>query len=192
MPERQYKDAITYEPKFVEIIKEKERIDLLKDENILLLLKILRFNKNPMTIEDLETGFREKGNQKSIKTIYRYLSKLENANLITHAGKRVLSVNNKIRTQTLYTRTARIFLPHFDPSEEMDFSPEKKSIPSERDRSSGPTRTISRWGVLKMSSRLSAAGILVMDGENVFVANRWLTENEKPDAKNSAHQDQRR
>jgi hypothetical protein len=72
-----------------------------------------------MTFKEREEAFRSEGKEKSNKTIYRYLKRLEDGNLVVQAGKRVWTdENKKIKTDTLYMRTAKIFFPKKGKKEE--------------------------------------------------------------------------
>ncbi|MFX0170345.1 MAG: hypothetical protein ACFE9L_00335 [Candidatus Hodarchaeota archaeon] len=115
----EYQDAITYTQDLIKEISDPSTIKLFEDKNLMLVLKFLR-TKNSMTVKDLEDSFAEVGEKKSDKTIYRYLKKLEEADLVVPAGKRVFpSDKKKIATQTLYMRTAKIFFPIKTPETEV-------------------------------------------------------------------------
>ncbi|MFX0114518.1 MAG: hypothetical protein ACFFB3_08215 [Candidatus Hodarchaeota archaeon] len=129
MSDSEFQDAITYFPEALRIIKDKKALKLLKDENLRLVLKFLRNNKQPMTVKELERAFKEKAKLKSDKTIYRYLNKLEKADLVVQAGKRIFTdEKKKIRTQTLYSRTAKIFLPDYSAEKAQSLTPEEKRM----------------------------------------------------------------
>ncbi|MCG3224156.1 MAG: hypothetical protein H7647_06795, partial [Candidatus Heimdallarchaeota archaeon] len=64
-------------------------------------------NKGPLTINNILDEYKEEKNEKSIKTIYRYLGKLTDKDMVTKCGKRVYE-NNK--SDTLYGTTAKFFL----------------------------------------------------------------------------------
>jgi DNA-binding transcriptional ArsR family regulator len=82
------------------------------DPNLSQILLILRDSNKPMTVDELEESFKAIDQEKSSKTIYRYLKKLEDAELVVQAGKRVFSRDmKKIRTKTLYMRAAKLFFP---------------------------------------------------------------------------------
>ena len=119
MSDPQYKDAITYQQPLAMEIIDPEVINLFYDDNLMKVLDFLRTENEAMTVKDLEIAFEEFGKEKSTKTIYRYLKKLESANLVVPAGKRVFPLDKKLKTQTLYMRSARIFLPMMDHSEEV-------------------------------------------------------------------------
>jgi hypothetical protein len=105
------KDAITQKQAFVLEITDDEALQLFHDENLMYILTLLR-STTFMTFKELEEAFRSKGKEKSNKTIYRYLKRLEDGQLVVQAGKRVWSdEKKKIRTETLYMRTATIFFP---------------------------------------------------------------------------------
>ncbi len=164
-------DVITYEQKAVEIVKEREKVEMFYDQGYWPILVILR--EGPLTVKEMteksniliEKKFRpeldkkfkdfeftkenlkelfEKANvfseeekkqfedkkslsdsdkkliierikeyklskeQKSEKTIYRYVKDLTQSGLIVAAGQRV--VTGKTATETLYARKARIFI----------------------------------------------------------------------------------
>lgn len=102
-------DVITYNQQIVKVIEEEKTLKILKDENLLPVLKILQ--KGPMTIADLVEFFKKSGEEKSDKTIYRYLHKLIQVKLVAKAGKRIVSVTEEnLKSETLYMRSARIFI----------------------------------------------------------------------------------
>jgi len=107
-------DALTQKQAFVLEITDDEALELFHDENLMYILTLLR-STTYMTFKELEEAFRSKGKAKSNKTIYRYLKRLEEGQLVVQAGKRVWSdEKKKIRTETLYMRTAKIFFPKKD------------------------------------------------------------------------------
>ncbi|MFX0185452.1 MAG: hypothetical protein ACFE95_20405, partial [Candidatus Hodarchaeota archaeon] len=119
MPDSEYQDAITYTQDLIKEISDLNTIKLFEDKNLMLVLKFLR-TKSSMTVKDLEESFTKVGEKKSDKSIYRYLKKLEEADLVVQAGKRVFpSDKKKIATQTLYMRTAKIFFPIKKPETEV-------------------------------------------------------------------------
>ena len=108
MSESQSQDAITYRQELLKIIRDEDAAKQFEDRNLFLVLKFLR--KGPMTLEDLVIAFKEANDEKSDKTIYRYLNKLGKTSLVARAGKRIsTNEENQITTQTLYTRTAKVF-----------------------------------------------------------------------------------
>ncbi|MHA1759454.1 MAG: ArsR family transcriptional regulator [Candidatus Heimdallarchaeota archaeon] len=101
------RDIITNKQKIVQVLSGNEVEELLSDNNHRNLLHFLF--KGPLTVEELEIAFHDSGNEKSDKTIYRYLNKLKKAGLVIEAGKRIFSdQNNQIKTQTLFSRVAKI------------------------------------------------------------------------------------
>jgi DNA-binding transcriptional ArsR family regulator len=110
--EQEYKDIITYEPRGLKIVDDEKGLQILKDPNLFPIIAILR--KKPMTVKEIEAAYSEEAKKhdthapKSDKTIYRYLKTLEEAGLVTPAGQRV--VIGKTATETLFSRTAHIFL----------------------------------------------------------------------------------
>ncbi len=103
------KNVVTFKQKPVIIIRDKETLDLFKDENLGYVLKFLR--KEPMTIGDLEESFKKVGIEKSDKSIYRYLHKLLHVKLVAKAGKRITSkTSDNLTSETIYTRAAIAFI----------------------------------------------------------------------------------
>ena len=89
-------DVITYTQPIVKVIEDEKAIDVMKDTNLIPVLRFLR--KGPMTINDLVDIFKKKGDQKSDKTIYRYLQAPVKAKLVAKAtvnSPRFLSDNLK-------------------------------------------------------------------------------------------------
>lgn len=103
-----YHDAITpgYSPKAMKHIPTERNDPIVFDSNYLFLRRILN-NKGPLTIDNILEEYKEDKNEKSIKTIYRYLGKLTDKDMVTKCGKRVYE-NNK--SDTLYGITAKFFL----------------------------------------------------------------------------------
>ncbi|HUT80368.1 MAG TPA: winged helix-turn-helix domain-containing protein [Candidatus Bathyarchaeia archaeon] len=102
-----YKDIITNDQKIVQVITDDEIEEILDDDNHRQILQFLF--KGPLTVEELELAYKQSGKLKSDKSIYRYLSKLKKVGLVIEAGKRIFSdKDNQIKTQTLFTRVAKI------------------------------------------------------------------------------------
>lgn len=102
-------DVITYTQKIVKVIEDDETTKVIQDENLFPVLKYLQ--KGPMTIMDLVAFFKKIGEEKSDKTIYRYLHTLIKAKLVAKAGKRIISITeNELKSETLYMRTAKAFI----------------------------------------------------------------------------------
>ncbi len=122
MSEKKFKDAITYSQPLMKEITDLKTIQLFKDENLMCVLKSLRNSSGVMTVRELKDDLK-----KSDKTIYRYLKKLEDAGLVVQAGKRVFSADErKIKTQTLYMRTAKIFFPVMKPEDKEECNEEEQ------------------------------------------------------------------
>jgi len=103
------RDVITYNQRIVMKITDKEIALYFHDKDYGILLKFLR--SGPKTIKEIESAYLEEGNEKSDKTIYRYIKTLDELGLIVEAGKRIYTdENNKNKTVTLYMRTAKVFL----------------------------------------------------------------------------------
>jgi len=102
-------DVITFRQIPVKIINDADTLEFFKDPNLKLVVAFLK--RGPMTITDLERLFKKKGNEKSDKSIYRYLHKLIQAKIVAKAGKRVTSTDEEnLASETLYTRTAKAFI----------------------------------------------------------------------------------
>ena len=102
-------DVITYKPEKLVFIKDEKKNKLFEDENLHYVLKFLR--KGPMTILDLSDAFKHIDDEKSDKSIYRYLHKLIQAKLVAKAGKRITTKNESdLTSETLYMRTAYAFI----------------------------------------------------------------------------------
>ncbi|NHJ85765.1 MAG: hypothetical protein FK734_09905 [Asgard group archaeon] len=105
----EYQDAITFRQSVVKVLKDRKITTRFKDPNHYKVLKILR--KGPMTISDILSHFENMGEEKSDKSIYRYLNNLIKSKLVAKAGKRIYTKNEQIiNTDTLYIRTAKIFI----------------------------------------------------------------------------------
>ena len=101
-------DIISYKQKMILIIEDNKMNKLKSDENFYTIIKALR--KGPMTVNELVKKFEEAGIKKSDKSIYRYLKSLIEMKLVARAGKRITSLDEKdLQSETIYTRTARIF-----------------------------------------------------------------------------------
>lgn len=102
-------DVIINKEKIVKTIFDKKSAKCLSDDkNCQLLLSFLL--TGPMTFEDLKQAFKSVQAEKSDKTIYGYLNKLKKANLVMETGKRIITFSeSKIKTLTLYSRTAKVF-----------------------------------------------------------------------------------
>ncbi|MHA2226956.1 MAG: transcriptional repressor [Candidatus Hodarchaeales archaeon] len=113
MSKNQTQDAITYSQPLIKDVTDERTVKLFEDENLMQVLKFLRSQPlGYMTAKEIEAKFKEINKEKSDKTVYRYLKKLENAELVIQAGKRVFPTKKKkLKTQTLYMRTAKIFFP---------------------------------------------------------------------------------
>ena len=113
-----YTDAITYSQPLMKEISDDNAKKAFLDPNLSQILLMLRDSNKPMTVDELEEEFKAIDQQKSAKTIYRYLKTLEEAELVVQAGKRVYSADiKKLRTKTLYMRAAKLFFPIRTPYE---------------------------------------------------------------------------
>jgi len=104
-------DVITYNQKIVSYIKDKEIAQYFYDKDYGLLLQVLR--SGPKTIKEIEIAYRTADNEKSDKTIYRYIKDLTDNGLLVEAGKRIFTdEQNKNKTSTIFMRTAKVFYDH--------------------------------------------------------------------------------
>ncbi len=117
-----HQDIITNEQQLVKVLSELSVENVLDDNNHRFLLHFLV--KQPLTVDEIKIEFKKSGNDKSDKTIYRYLKKLKRAGLVIEAGKRIFTDNkNQIKTQTLFARVAKII---FTPQGKTDSNPKLK------------------------------------------------------------------
>lgn len=117
-----HQDIITNQQKLVKVLPDISVGNVLDDDNHRFLLHFLV--KQPLTVEEIKIEFQKSGNDKSDKTIYRYLKKLKKAGLVIEAGKRIFTDdNNQIKTQTLFSRVAKII---FTPQCKTERKPELK------------------------------------------------------------------
>ncbi|HUT80746.1 MAG TPA: helix-turn-helix domain-containing protein [Candidatus Bathyarchaeia archaeon] len=104
----QVQDVITYNQKVAKNITDKEVAQCFYDNDYSILLKFLR--TGPKTIKEIEEYYKLEGNEKSDKTIYRYISTLSDAGLVVEAGKRIYTDDEfKNKSLTIYMRTAKVF-----------------------------------------------------------------------------------
>ncbi|MHA1125205.1 MAG: hypothetical protein ACTSO7_04350 [Candidatus Heimdallarchaeota archaeon] len=111
-----YKDFIEHEPEIVRFLNT-EDTELTK--KYIRIIKALR--EKHMTVKEIHDLYIDEETKKhtyTIKTIYRYLEKLEDADLIIVSGHR-LTKGNRL-PEKLYARTANIFFK----SQEEKTSPE--------------------------------------------------------------------
>ena len=118
----QVQDVVTYQQKITHNITDKEVAQYFYDKDYGILLTFLR--TGPKTIKEIEEEYTEKGNEKSDKTIYRYIKTLEEAGLVVEGGKRIYTdEQHKNKSLSIYVRTAKVFI---DQTEEMQAKDEKK------------------------------------------------------------------
>ncbi len=107
-------DVISIEPSIFKHITVDANDPTFRDDNVVFLRTLLR-QKGPMTVRDIVDEYEKENNKKSIKTIYRYLGKLTEAEIVAKVGKRVfVDEENNIRTETLYGNSAYLFLTATD------------------------------------------------------------------------------
>ncbi len=120
-----YQDFITYEEKAIVLLADQQAWEIMDDSRYSPILVALR--KGPLTVRDLEVEYNklvlkniealslqpkdtkeliEKTKRKG-KTLYKYLTILENAGLVVQAGKRIKM--GQTASETLYGRTAKLF-----------------------------------------------------------------------------------
>ena len=127
MDDDRFQDAVAYSQSLMKEITDEETIQLFKDKNLSRVIEFLRTHKGAMTVPELEESFKKIGEEKSDKTIYRYLKKLEDAGLVIQAGKRVFASETKVKTQTLYMRSAKVFYI-VKPEDDEEACPEEKKL----------------------------------------------------------------
>lgn len=102
-------DLVTFKPELIKMLDTK-MFSTFNDENLTEVLSFLRVASS-MTIPDLVLAFKKEGIEKSESTVYRYIQKLIDRDLVTKSGKRISSATpEEIRSETLYSRTARVFV----------------------------------------------------------------------------------
>ena len=104
--DKEFKDYIDYDTPIIKFL-DGEQTKLAEEH--LIIIKALRINKNMTAkeIHDLYIDEETKKHRYTIKTIYRYLEKLEEADLVKISGHR-MTVGKRLSEQ-LYTRTGNIF-----------------------------------------------------------------------------------
>ncbi len=118
-PEKgEVQDVLTFKPVPVKIIRHEDTLKSIEDPSYYLIIKVLR--KGPMTVKEIEEAYNKEAKladiyePKSDKTLYRYLKHLEKVDLVVPAGKRV--VYGKTASETLFARTAIVFITHDETS----------------------------------------------------------------------------
>ncbi|HUT79799.1 MAG TPA: hypothetical protein VMZ29_01245 [Candidatus Bathyarchaeia archaeon] len=104
-----FKDFIEYKPQIMKFLDKEETELALKYHPI---IKEMR-NKH-LTVKEIHDLYIDEETKKytlTIKTIYRYLEKLEEKNLVIVSGHRI--TQNKTQAEKLYTRTANIFFKSY-------------------------------------------------------------------------------
>ncbi len=105
-----YQDVISIKPSIFKHVSIEVNDPSFRDDNIVFLRTLLR-QKGPMTVRDIVEEYTNNDNKKSDKTIYRYLSKLNDVGIVAKVGKRVfIDKENNIRTEMLYGNSAYLFL----------------------------------------------------------------------------------
>ena len=107
---------ITYKPQNVKLVS-KEELDLIKEHY--LIISALR--NTVMSVKDIHNLFQDQKTGDytyTLKTIYRYLEKLEAAGIVTAAGYREKKGTRSC--EKVYCRTAKIFCPEIE-EEDLDW-----------------------------------------------------------------------
>ena len=103
-------NTLNYQEKFIQLINN-EQWKLLDAKNFSMLMEIL--NEGPKSVLEIVNSFKQKENEKHVKTIYRYLRKLQKARLVVPAGLINTDIEKRVNaSRTLYGRSARIFYPY--------------------------------------------------------------------------------
>jgi DNA-binding PadR family transcriptional regulator len=103
---KDYQDYITFKPQALIFLSDKAT-DLVHEHSLI----ISGLRKRSMTVKEIHNLYYDINNNKhtkAIKTIYRYLEKLEEEGLVTVAGHRITEGVRVV--EKLYSRTAKIFL----------------------------------------------------------------------------------
>lgn len=101
-------DVITYNQRITKKIVDKEVAKYFYDKDYGLLLMFLR--TGPKTIKEIEEAYAAEGNEKSDKTLYRYIRTLEEVGLAVEAGKRIFTdEENRNKSVSIFMRTAKVF-----------------------------------------------------------------------------------
>ncbi len=101
-------DVITYNQVVTKRIKDKEVSKYFYDKDYGLLLTFLR--TGPKTIKEIEEAYAAEGNEKSDKTLYRYIKTLGEVGLAVEAGKRIFTdEENRNKSVSIFMRTAKVF-----------------------------------------------------------------------------------
>lgn len=104
--EKFIQDNIGYREKPFVVLTDPKATKCLYDKTTKPVLDLLK--EKPMTRYDLEIELN-----KSQKTIYRYLKKLEEAGLIVKGGKRIINEKGEYKVYTLFSRTAKIYYDNY-------------------------------------------------------------------------------
>ncbi|MFX1253081.1 MAG: hypothetical protein ACFFCZ_15855 [Promethearchaeota archaeon] len=102
---RKFQDLITFKPETIKFI-EGEKAKLLKEH--MEIIKALR--QRNLTVKEIRALYYDHEEQKytrGLKTIYRYLEKLENAGIVAVAGQRMTEGSRLV--EKLYCRAAIVF-----------------------------------------------------------------------------------
>ena len=123
--DKKFKDYIDYDTPIIKFL-DGEQTKLAEEH--LIIIKALRINKNMTAkeIHDLYIDDETKKHRYTIKTIYRYLEKLEEADLVKISGHR-MTVGKRLSEQ-LYTRTGNIFFKAKKEEVYPDMKEKKKSF----------------------------------------------------------------
>ena len=104
---KSFKDFITYEMAVTKSVDKNQWSLLVEHEKIFNLLR-----DNPLTVKEIHNAFyiKEKSTHEfSINTLYRYLKKLQDFDLIVVAGHR--TIEGERSPERLYSRSSSIYFP---------------------------------------------------------------------------------
>ncbi|MHA2357740.1 MAG: hypothetical protein ACXABK_03095 [Candidatus Heimdallarchaeaceae archaeon] len=106
------RELIDFKQKSVKFIEDEKQHKILQNPLYRPILKILRSGN--MTAKDIKKDYEDQtGDKINIKTLYRHLQTLTEAELITEAGVRITKETEEekqiTRTEKLYSRTAKFF-----------------------------------------------------------------------------------
>lgn len=104
--DKNYQDFKTYAPQTLKYLTKKQ--EELVETHLLIVSNLRKQEMTAKEIHNLYYDDKGKKHSKTIKTIYRYLEKLEDAELVTIAGHRITKGSRV--AEKLYSRTARVFI----------------------------------------------------------------------------------
>ncbi|MFX0086102.1 MAG: hypothetical protein ACFFAU_10520 [Candidatus Hodarchaeota archaeon] len=103
---KDYQDFINYDPQSLKHLTADQQD--LADMHLLIIRNLRNQHLTAKEIHNLYFDKKRKKYSKTIKTIYRYLEKLEDADIVAVAGHRITKGSRV--AEKLYTRTAKVFI----------------------------------------------------------------------------------